>query len=319
MSKPGIVIYLDQNILSRLRPDEEKRDFYMRIARSMRDKGGIPVFSSAHVAEITQSDRPQAFASILEELDACFLPEPTIQNAGIQLEAGLPQERIGTAPDPIAQAGAALMSSLKLMNSIQGGLGSILPADLLREISDEGAEALRALSTEVPVALRPLFEEQIRRFKQIVEAIPLSSMAQQYTRHRKAFQDRLPNFAQIDEIPAEQAAERLIAYLSPEEQQAIRQNFPKGFLSHPDCEPGDLAGFAFMLFSLGLVRVPHARKGPVHKRHKHYYAQFRDCEHIEHACRCDLILTRDGGAARLARAVYAYAGCATQVWHVEEQ
>lgn len=49
------------------------------------------------------------------------------------------------------------------------------------------------------------------------------------------------------------------------------------------------------------------------KQEVDFAAKFRDAQHIEEAPRCHVSVTFDGGAAKLAEAVFAYARCNTQV------
>lgn len=89
---------------------------------------------------------------------------------------------------------------------------------------------------------------------------------------------------------------------------------PRGFWTDAvGREEGNLTGFAFLLFALGIVRDKRVSSKGRARREKHCLGQFRDCQHIEAASRCAAFITFDKGAARLAKATYAYAGAATQV------
>jgi hypothetical protein len=63
----------------------------------------------------------------------------------------------------------------------------------------------------------------------------------------------------------------------------------------------------------GLVRDRRVKKGSTESRMQHFRGQFRDGVHIENAARCAVFITCDKGAARLARALYAYTGIETKV------
>jgi hypothetical protein len=106
----------------------------------------------------------------------------------------------------------------------------------------------------------------------------------------------------------------MFSCLDERDRTALEKQFPQGFWSELDGrETGALAGLAFMLFMCGLVRDKRVKKGSTERRAQHFLGQFRDGVHIENAARCAVFITCDKGAARLARALYAYAGVKTQV------
>ena len=118
-------------------------------------------------------------------------------------------------------------------------------------------------------------------------------------------------------MPAEDVALYIISCLDDNEKNAIQDQLPQGFWSNiASREEGALSGFAFMLFMCGLIRDKRVRTKGRARREKHFLGQFRDCVHIENAARCAVFVTFDKGAARLAKAVYSYAGIQTEVLHL---
>ncbi|MDP2062986.1 MAG: hypothetical protein Q8J98_07760 [Phaeovulum sp.] len=135
----------------------------------------------------------------------------------------------------------------------------------------------------------------------------------------RRLREKLPkNYAQLDEMPDDEVADYLISCLDENDQAAIRKRYPPLFWADfKTREEGDLTGFAFLQFMMGLVREKRAKKRDQQRRAKYFRTQFQDCRHIETASRCAVFVTFDKGAARLAKAVFAYAGVRTEVVHLE--
>lgn len=127
--------------------------------------------------------------------------------------------------------------------------------------------------------------------------------------------ERLPaNYAQLDEVPNEDAVSFVFSRLDEQGRKDVERLFPQGFWSELEGrETGALSGLAFLLFMCGLVRNRRVKKGSTKQRTQYFRGQFRDGIHIENAARCAVFITCDEGAARLARSLYAYAGVKTEV------
>jgi len=127
--------------------------------------------------------------------------------------------------------------------------------------------------------------------------------------------ERLPeNLAQLDEISDEEAVPFVFWCLEETDRSVVQERFRRGFWSELKVrETGEMAGLAFLLFMYGLARDRHAKKGRAEERMKHFLGQFRDGIHIENAARCEMFITFDKGAARLARSIYDYAGVKAKV------
>jgi hypothetical protein len=147
------------------------------------------------------------------------------------------------------------------------------------------------------------------------ENLPFEQAREEWKGGWAKLRERLPaSFAQLDEVPDEQAVSFLFSCLDERDRELTQNQFPTGFWSKLEMrETGELTGLAFMLFLCGLVRDRRVKRGPNESRIQYFRGQFRDAVHIENAARCAMFITCDKGAARLARSLYAYAGVETQV------
>ncbi|MDO6589397.1 MULTISPECIES: hypothetical protein [Rhodobacterales] len=107
-----------------------------------------------------------------------------------------------------------------------------------------------------------------------------------------------------------QKVDFLISLLSDKERQGFVETYPKNFAANRLLENGELAGFALALFGMGLTKNKGEFTG---RKQREFRSQLRDTQHIEEASRCEVFVTFDKEAAKLARSVFAYAGFATEV------
>jgi hypothetical protein len=313
--------YLDQNIVSALRNGQPLQATLMKIMDGIVGLGGVPVYSWIHEREILQSNRPTEYVDVLESIGAGYLPatgeqkipHPTPRN----IENGRPSERISLEPDPLNRILTSMEEMVQLMNFIQGGLEGIDARELLGAVSESATDALMALLDDVPEELkdevRPLLEQAARDIAAYANSIPLSDLRNETTNELLLWKDSLPNFAQVDQIPASKVVSYILAQLKADQRYDLLHTYPPNFHRSTMGQDGMLVGFSFQMFTLGLVREPETKKGKIEKRNKHYLGQFRDCLHIEEAAQCNSFYTLDKKAARLAEAVYAYAGVQTEV------
>ncbi len=207
---------------------------------------------------------------------------------------------------------------LKPLHFAADWLGEVDAKDLQDEIVSEMDVFWASIETELPETTHGALRAAKDALAQEIRNIPLQNLQDENRELQSKLRARLPqSYAQLDEIPAKDVVSYVFSCLDDAEQTEIQQQFPPGFWSKPeDRKDGALAGFAFMLFFMGIVRDGRVRRKERKRREKHFLGQFRDCLHIEEASRCAVFLTFDVGAARLAKAVYSYAGVATHVWRL---
>lgn len=314
-------VYLDQNILSELREDKPLRIDVEAILSIIFKHGGHPVFSWLHEREILQSDQPEQFIQVLETLDAYYLPDIASQvgssTSSLTLEEGCPRDRISTSPNSFTNIQSSFEDGVQMLNFIRGGLPKNTASNLLVVISASAEQALSSLCDDIPAEfqelIRPIFETAARDLRLSIQSVPLTNLQTEAVNQKILWKSKLPNFAQVDEMPAEEVVEFMLTQIEGNTQQSLRLTFPRNFNKSNKPEIGEITGFAYLMFELGVVRAPKAQKGSLESRNKHFLGQFRDCQHIEAAARCCFFITFDKGVARLAKAVYAYAGIKTQV------
>lgn len=119
-------------------------------------------------------------------------------------------------------------------------------------------------------------------------------------------------FGKLDNLGPEDIVEFLFSENDHHAAQQLRSMFPKrAWPKGAYQERGSLTGLAFFLFTQGVGRDSKVKKGSQTNRRKRFQAQYRDCRHIEEAAGCDIFLSLDAGAIKLAQAAYAYAGVRT--------
>jgi len=97
----------------------------------------------------------------------------------------------------------------------------------------------------------------------------------------------------------------VLSKLSEIEKFGFMDKYPEKFAQLRNLETGDLSGFAFALFGMGLTKRKGKFTGP--RKSQNFAAQFRDAQHIEEASRCDCFITFDKDASVLAASTFAYA------------
>lgn len=319
-----VPIYIDQNILSHLRSGKAAREELVSLLRALEEKNAVFVYSMTHVDECRDSLQPEMFVEVMEELPFYLVEFNNASDRQITLSLGRARELLLKTEDVTHHAKRLIEDLIYVFHFASGWLGETEAKELKNEIAAEieefwetlrrdvdceelgpelGGQAMHALSaaqSEMGALLKSMSFEQIR---------------DEWQKGLIALKERLPaNYAQLDEIPDEEAVSFVFSCLKEEDRKAVQSRFPHGFWNRLESrETGELAGLAFMLFMCGLVRDRRTKKGSTESRMKHFRGQFRDGVHIENAARCAVFITCDKGAARLARSLYAYTGIATKV------
>ena len=312
-------IYLDQNVFSRMQAGAVEREIVLDLLNSLRKKGAIFVYSMTHVDECRDSDNPEAFVDIIESISAHYIEQYAATDTKITVSPKRARELILAEVD-IAEEAARLMEKLLMpMHFAAGWLDATDSKAIQEELLESILSFWKSLENQLPREMLDLLADGKGEMLRSIIDMPLQQIKEENLELGKRFRELLPkNYAQLDAVPADKVVEYMLSRLDENEQTGIRNSYPPQFWAAVNIrDEGALSGFAFMLFMMGLVRDPRVKKRDTQRRAKHFLGQFRDCQHIEAASRCAKFVTFDKGAARLAKAVYAYAGVATEVIHLE--
>lgn len=319
-----LCIYLDQNILSRLREGESTKGELLGILRKFEKLNAVFVSSMTHIDECRASINPETFVQVMEELPVYLMELQNAADEQTKLSLGRARELLQETEDAAHLAKSLIEDQLRFMHFASGWLGDIEVEELRCKMASEIEIFWLSMIEEVDLALlgsdveaqaKAALTAAQEELAAIVENLPFEQARDEWKRGWKELRENLPaNLAQLDEIPNEEVVPFILSCLGERGREAVADRYPNGFWSKLERrETGKLAGFAFMLFLCGLVRDRRVKKGDASRRTQHFRGQFRDCAHIENATRCAVFITCDKGAARLASSVYAYAGVETMV------
>ena len=325
-----VPIYLDQNILSDLREGKNARDELVALLRKLEERNAIFVYSMTHVEECRDSSQPEKFVQVMEELPVYFMEFENASDPQITLSLNRARGHLLESEDATHQAMRLIADLLKVWHFASGWLGETEAQELKDDMAEEMKDFWKALQRDVEWDV--LGEELGNQAKQAlaatqdemaatIEALPFDQTRDEWKQGWVDLRERLPaNYAQLDEVPDEEAVSFLFSCLDELGRTELEKQFPQGFWSELEGRvTGELAGLAFLLFLCGLVRDKRVKKGCTERRSQYFRGQFRDGVHVENAARCAVFITSDKGAARLARSIYAYAGVKTEVVQLQIQ
>jgi len=312
--KPSMA-YLDQNVLSGMREGEPGSDHLRGALNKMGAQGVMFAYSMVHVDESRASDRPEAFVEALNAISAWYIEPQAPDDHRVALSSGRAEELILADRDLLHEASRTMENLLKPMQFAMGWLDGVDATSLREELTDGVNKLWGVLEVELLEDNWTQLTDGKRAMLEAISDIPLEKVRREAEVSFDRIRARLPeNYAQLDAVPADQVVEFVFGLLDDPDRDEFLKLYPRGFWTDAvRREEGNLTGFAFLLFALGIVRDKRVSSKGRARREKHYLGQFRDCQHIEAASRCAAIITFDKGAARLAKATYAYAGAATQV------
>jgi len=308
-----------------LRENKAEMTAFTKVAKT----NAIFVYSSIHVEVCRASGRPEEFVQVMEDLPAYFLEPASAAYTQLAPSPGRARDLILAKPEIEDLSQRRMEDILKVFHFASGGLD-----ENVQELKDEMISGNEEFWTTLQQSDDlTILDEKTRGevlynclvasegMKGLIQNLPFQQFSAELKEGFSHLKANLPtNFAQLDEMPAEEVTPYIISCFDKKTKEEFQEQYPQGFWSDiEDRKYGDLAGFSFALFMVGLVRDRRIKKGEKSKREKHFPGQFRDCMHIEHAARCAVFITKDKGAARLAKAVYAYAGVQTQVALCERQ
>jgi hypothetical protein len=319
-----VPVYLDQNILSHLRDGKNARDELVRLLRKLQDRNMAYVYSMTHVDECRGSEQPEQFVKVMEDLPVYFMDFESASNKRFILSLDKAHRLLLEPEDEAHRAKRLIEDLLKIWHFASGWLGEVevqeLKDDMAREMADFW-DVLKqdvewgALGADLEKTTIKMLNEAQKEMVAQVENLPFDETREEWQNEFAKLRERLPaNYAQLDEVPNEDAVSFVLSCLDDGARKEIERQFPQGFWSELEGrETGVLAGLAFLLFMCGLVRDRRVKKKGTECRMQYFRGQFRDGVHIENAAKCAAFITCDERAARLARSLYAYAGVTTEV------
>jgi hypothetical protein len=319
-----VPIYLDQNILSHLREGRSAKEELSRMFRKLEENHAVFVYSMTHVDECRDSSQPEAFVQVMEELPVYLMEFQKASDQQATLSLGRARELLLEPADGTHHVRRLMEGLLHVMHFASGWLGDAEAQSIKDEMAAETEGFWATLRHDVDLVLSgtEVYEQAKRTLiaaqdesASVIKNLPFEQAREEWKDGWAKLRERLPaSFAQLDEVPDEQAVSFVFSCLDERDRELTQNQFPKGFWSESEMrETGELAGLAFMLFLCGLVRDRRVKRGTNESRIQYFRGQFRDGVHIENAARCAVFVTCDEGAARLARSLYAYAGVKTKV------
>lgn len=306
--------YLDQNVLSRLVDGGEFGEAVAQTLSLVRDTGLSFVCSSVHIEEIERDHRVSAFVDLLESLGVLFLAEASnLKN----LEEGAWHSRIETEPTAISRVADALQGSLRLMNFIQGRENGVEAEELLSELVAEGEDVMRGLAADIPEEFAhlcaPWFDMKAVELGDVIRSVPIERLRAEAAPFLLEGNEKIQVRSQVQRLRPSEA----LAFLMSRQEERAQTEFEEMRRRVREMrEPHTISSFAFAVFEMGFLADREMRGGDAKRRLQRYRAQLNDCRHIEMAAYCDVFLTLDQGAARLASAVFDYLGIGTSCAHL---
>lgn len=297
-----LVLYLDNCVFSNLLKTDN-----LGLRKSF---GSLPhriAFSDVHVREMR--DNHEEYSALLKELDAVFVRNPGQVHGRhdriSSLDPAIPEERFA-AHFEFLSAFNAFDSMLKPMHHLLGGRRDKSIDQIARETEGEISEALEELLAHEPEGH---FAPNLSPLREATEYLTSIEAAKGW----EAIDDQVSASRDGDPMREMNPFEKVLHVLSKldeAERHKFMELYPERFAQLRVLKVGDLAGFAFALFSMGLTK----RKGIFSGKHQtqNFAAQFRDAQHIEEASRCDWFVTSDLGASELAASTLGYAGFPTR-------
>lgn len=307
--KRQLVLYLDNCVFSELlKPD----------ATAMRRGfGALPhriAFSDVHIAEMRTNH--EKYSTLLNELDAVFVRNPgqvhERHDRISSFDPAVPEERFANYFE-FSPAYEAFTEMLAPLHHLMGGRREKTMDQVATETERAVANSLMNLLGSEPAGNSV---ELFNALKSGTESLTSINVPETW----KAVDDQVSAAREGDpmrEMDPIEKVHHVLSKLSKKEKCWFVDKYPEKFAQLRVLKTGDLSGFAFTLFSLGLTK----RKGKFTgaRQSQNFAAQFRDTQHIEEASRCDCFITFDQDASALAASTFAYAGFPTQTILLKNQ
>lgn len=300
--KRQLVLYLDNCVFSELLKPE---------ATAMRrDFGALPhriAFSDIHIAEMRTNH--EEYTTLLNELDAVFVRNPgqvhERHDRISSLDPAVPEERFANYFE-FSPAYEAFYEMLAPMHHLMGGGREKTMDQIAKETERAVSNSLTKLLGSELVGNSVEISNALKGATESLTSIDVSDTRKSVEAQVSAVREGDP-MREMDPI---EKVHHVLSKLGKIEQRGFLDKYPEKFAQLRTLKTGELSGFAFALFGMGLTK----RKGKFagSRQSQKFAAQFRDAQHIEEASRCDCFITFDQDASALAASTFAYAGFPTQ-------
>ncbi|CUH86040.1 hypothetical protein [Thalassovita mediterranea] len=300
--KRQLVLYLDNCVFSELlKPGA----IAMR-----RNFSALPhriAFSDVHITEMRNNH--EEYSTLLNELDAVFVRNPGQVHERYDpisaLDTAVPEERFANYFE-FSPAYEAFDEMLAPMHHLMGGRRE-------KSMDQVALETERAITNSLmnPLGFEPdgnsgEVSNALKSGTESLASIDVSEVWQTIDTQVSAAREGDP----MREMDPGEKVHHVLSKLSETERRGFIEEFPEKFAQLRVLKTGELTGFAFALFGMGLTKRKGKFTGP--RQTQKFAAQFRDAQHIEEASRCDCFITFDQDASELAASTFAYAGFPTQ-------
>lgn len=300
------IAYLDTCVYSYLLEPE-----FVGLRRTLRDMPHRVVFSDVHLAEM--KGEVDGYSELIEELGALFIRNPGVTNNQYHPIACLESADIETRFKEAASWGKIQQAYEEMLHPMHHFLGGRRDLEI-QDVSEDAADKIQELILDyivenVPAEHRASIDLELDRIHEASKSMEELDVDEVWlicdAQVKAARQgDPMRNMTPMEKV------QHLFSSLSPSDYKGVTTSFPPRFAREKILEVGELTGFAFMLFSLGLTKRKGIFSGSAQERK--FSAQYRDCRHIEEAALCNDFVTFDHGAAELALVTYAYSGFNTR-------
>lgn len=301
-----LLAYLDNCVYSNML----KKDF-KELRMSFSTFGHRIAFSDVHIQEMKSNSRE--YADLLEELDAVFIRNPGAEHNQYHpissIDYGEPHRRFSEHIkfSPIYDAFEAMLSPMQHI------LGGRREKNMVQIADETGCRIKRSLGDLLSSVGEDDSTWMSQHFFNQIDLITEETRELDGQKDWNTIESQVERARLGDPMRGMQPIERvnyIISCLEPIHRDSFLEQFPESFAQKKVLSVGELTGFAFALFSLGLTKRKGIFSGT--QQEKMFAAQYRDAMHVEEASRCDLFVTMDKGAFDLAAATFAYAGFATR-------
>jgi hypothetical protein len=307
------LIYLDQNILTHADDNEFASTF-----RKIKERNAYFAISHVHLIEICRSNEPSKFAPRIKALSplllrSCEADDPPSFSRDLIADYN-PKELIEGYMRDFAKIHFSLIQAHLPLLKMMGGLDDVSSNDLLRIYLDNLEHGMRSMLSAVPPSERSKLELQLTDAKHQItrdwEAIDF-----QDARHKfDVLRARIRADGKLHQIPVEELIEH-VRNLAEKEEPEIFAGFPRNFAQTTEDATTMISSFCMLLNALGAIpKTGKFLRGTSIQQERVLFAQILDNHHIGEAAVANVFLTCDALAARLASAVFSYAGVGTQVW-----
>ncbi len=285
---------------------------YEFLRRFFTDNHNRVAFSDVHLEEM-QGCRAKC-TRLLTELDALFVRNPGAiheQYHPICAWDDCDAEQRFSGLFEFLPAYHALNTMLEPVQHLLGGQEDAeiaeIAEDTASKIADLSAQLVEDhLTLEGSSDVRAMFKAALTGTTEQLASLDAAKSRSEVEAQFNAARQGHP-MSQMDAI---EKVAHIFSKLTTEVRDELKATYPLHFARKRPIASGELAGFAFLLFSLGLTKRKGLYSGD--RQLQKFAAQFRDARHIEEASRCDCFITFDKEASKLAASTFAYAGFPTK-------